>query len=105
MIIQSLNQLKRVLIPGVEFEIILHSRPECIGQIRRVTKSNTVGVYTVIPSEPDNRFSIGNNGLGSYLNWGPAKYWTFDSEGVCAKYSDYQFGNNEILIAFKILEN
>ena len=103
--VKNLNQLKKVLLPGVEFEIVLHNRPECIGQIRRVTQANTAGVYTVIPAEPESRLSMGNNGLGSYFEWGPARDWTFDAEGVYAKYTSHKDGRpNEILLAFKILE-
>ena len=102
MIIKNLNQLKKVLRPGVEFEVVLHSRPECVGQIRRVTKVNTTGFYTTIPSEPDNKANAGNGGVGLYCDWGPARYWTFDAEGVCAKYSNYKYTPNEIIMAFKI---
>lgn len=103
-IVQNLNQLKKVLTVGVEFEILLHTRAECVGQVRRVTKANTAGFYTTIPAESDNCMSTGNNGQGSFLEWGPARFWTFDSEGICAQYSNYQDRPNEILIAFKILE-
>ena len=105
MIIKNLSQLKKALVPGVEFEILLHYRPECIGQIRRITKSNTTGFYSAIVSKHGNQANTGNNGLGLYLEWGPAKIWTFDAEGICAQYTDYKDGrNNEIIIAFKILE-
>ena len=104
MIIKNLSQLKKVLLQGVEFEILLHNRPECIGQIRRVTKVNTVSFYTIIVSEPDSKANAGNGGLGLWCEWGPARVWTFDAEGVCAKYSNYKHTPNEILIAFKIRE-
>ena len=104
MTIKNLNQLKKVLRPGVEFEIVLHNRPEWIGQIRRVTKVNTVSFYTVIASEPDNKANASNDGLGIRCEWGPASFWTFDAEGVCAKHSDYKHTPNEILIAFKVKE-
>jgi hypothetical protein len=103
--IKNLNQLKKALVPGTEFEIVLHSRKECIGQIRRISKVNTVGIYSIIPAEPNSRFTTGNGGLGSYLEWGKANRWTFDAEGICAQYSDYPYTPNEILIAFRILEN
>lgn len=101
--VKNLNQLKKALKEGVEFEVVLHTRSECIGQIRRITKVNTSGIYSVIPAEPNSKFSAGNNGFGAFLAWGPARIWTFDSEGLCAQYSDCQYTPNEVLIAFKII--
>jgi len=101
--VKNLNQLKKALRRGVEFEIVLHIRPECIGQIRRVTEANTRGLYSIIPAEPENNINTGNNGFGSHFEWGPAREWTFDAEGVCAKYTNYKDRTNEILIAFKII--
>jgi hypothetical protein len=102
--IKNLNQLKKALVLGVEFEIVLHIQKGCIGQVRRVTKANTTGIYSVVPAEPNSKISRGNNGLGSFLSWESAKRWTFDAEGVCAQYSDYPRTTNEILIAFKLLD-
>ena len=44
--IKNLNQLKRVLRPGMRLEVIGHCRPGCIGQLREVTWVNTQGFYT-----------------------------------------------------------
>ena len=100
--IENLNQLKKVFVEGARFEIILHIRKKCIGEVRLVTKANTAGVYSIIPGtviDPYRR----DGGLGNFFEWGPARFWTFDSEGVCAKYSNYIDKPNEILIAFKII--
>lgn len=104
MIIKNLSHLKKAFLPGVEFEILLHNRPKCLGQIRRITKANTAGFYSIILSEPGNQANIGNNGLGLWLDWGPARWWSFDAEGVCARYTsnpDDQFSN--LILSFKIL--
>ena len=90
--IKNLNQLKKALEPGVEFEIVLHCRPKCIGQIRKVTRANTAGVYTLT-----------GEGKELWFEWGPARCWTFDAEGICAQYSEYKDRPNEILFAFKII--
>lgn len=104
MVIRNLSQLKKTLLPGVKFEIVLYKRPECVGQIRRVTKVNTSSFYSIITSEPDNKANAANGGLGLRIKFGPAEFWTFETEGLCAKYSDFQYIPNDILIAFKVLE-
>ena len=103
--IKNLSQLKKALVPGVEFEILQHNRPECMGQIRRVTKANTAGFYKTVSSEPGNQANAGNDGLGLYCEWGPARFWSFSAEGTCARYTSEpgdQFSN--IIMAFKIIE-
>ena len=83
--IQNLSQLKKQLMPGTEFEILEHVRPEYVGQVRRVTTANTQGVYSIIPSAPDSHVSLANGGKGSVLYWSKAPYWEFDtSKDTCA---------------------
>lgn len=102
--IKSLNHLKKTLVPGIRFEILLHNRLDNIGQIRRVTKVNSTSFYSVVDGEPEHKISKGNNGLGAWCEFDAARLWTFDAEGVCAKYSDFKYQRNGIIIAFKILE-
>jgi len=99
--IKTLNQLKKVLVPNVEFKIIAHSRISCVSQIRRVTKTTTTGFYSFIPADPQSAFSLGDNGFGGFLTWGPAKNWHFSDDGVCTHYDNI---SNEIIISFKIIE-
>lgn len=80
--IQNLNQLKKSMTAGARFKIIRHIRPECVGQIRRVTLANTVGFYSHVDNDPENPLNRGNNGMGPVLWWGKAKSWEF-AEGVC----------------------
>ena len=103
--IANLSQLKKALAPGVEFEILLHNRPECVGQIRRVTKANTAGFYTTVPNAPNNQANAGNGGMGLYCEWGPARFWSFDAKGTCTRYTSKPGGQfSNIIMAFKILE-
>lgn len=100
--LKNLAQLKNHLVPGAEFEIVAHFRPECIGQIRRVNKANTTGIYSVIPSEPNCRTSTANFGKGTWLAWGKASYWEFE-DGVATRYQDEREHTPEhLLIAIKL---
>lgn len=46
--IRNLNQLKKSLKTGTRFQITNHCRPECVGQLREVTVSNTQGFYSIL---------------------------------------------------------
>lgn len=102
--IKNLNQLKRILREGVWLEVSGHCRPECIGQLREVTKANTQGVYTKVLNPPDPRINAGNDGRGIMLWWGPASTWRFE-DGVCYSYSSEKVHTEDTLImAFRVLE-
>ena len=58
--IKNLNQLKRVLRPGMRLEVIGHCRPGCIGQLREVTWVNTQGFYTKTLNPPDPKLNAAN---------------------------------------------
>ena len=45
--VKNLNQLKKSLKTGTRFQITNHCRPECVGQLREVTVSNTQGFYSI----------------------------------------------------------
>lgn len=76
--ITNLSQLKKTLKPGAEFLIIEHFiRPEHTGEIRKITKAQTNGFYSVVKNDPDNRISKANGGLGSWCDYGKAANWTF----------------------------
>ena len=60
--IKNLNQLKRVLRPGMRLEVIGHCRPGCIGQLREVTWVNTQGFYTKTLNPPDPKLNAANEG-------------------------------------------
>ena len=56
--IKNLSQLKKELAPGAKFEILEHTRPECVGQTREINIANTQGFYSIIPGEPATAFPL-----------------------------------------------
>lgn len=102
--IKNLNQLKNTLKEGSRFEIIDHCRPECIGQLREITKANTQGFYSIIVCNPEHKTNSSNGGKGPVLWWNKAPFWKFEN-GIC-----YFYDNNKVhtkahlLIAFKLYE-
>lgn len=100
----NLAQLKKELKAGPKFEIIGHCRPECVGEIRRVTLANTQGFYSVVDGQPEHRLSVANNGHGSFLGWSKAPFWSFQN-GTCAIYtSDQEHTPQNIIMEFRILK-
>lgn len=102
--IQNLSQLKKELKTCPRLEITGHLRPECVGQIRRVTLVNTRGLYSAVEGQPDHKFSRANEGWGAYLEWGKAEAWSFE-DGICAVYERGMAHTREHLImAFRVLD-
>ena len=100
----NLAQLKKELKAGPKFEIIGHCRPECVGEIRRVTLANTQGFYSVVDGQPEHRLSTANNGRGSFLGWSKAPFWSFQN-GTCTIYtSDQEHTPQNIIMEFRILK-
>lgn len=67
--IRNLNQLKKAMSANPRFEIVGHCRKECIGQVRRVTLANTVGLYSLPQELTDKESQQLNNGKGFFLCW------------------------------------
>ncbi len=102
--IKNLNQLKKAMQGCPKFEIVGHCRPECIGQIRRVTLANTQGFYSGMEGQPEHEVSRGNDGLGSILWWGKAAAWDFQ-DGLCTQYfKGKEHTAENAVISFRILE-
>lgn len=102
--IHNLNQLKKTLRTLPRLEIVGHCRPECIGQIRRVTLANTQGFYSVVDGQPDHRISQGNGGKGSILWWDKSVSWGFES-GTCSVYEhDAEHTQDHLIMAFRVLD-
>jgi len=102
--IHNLTQLKAVMKVHPKFEIVDHCRPECIGQIRRVTLANTQGFYSAIEGQPEHTISRGNGGLGSILWWDKATSWDF-RDGLCTQYyKGEEHVAQNVTISFRILE-
>ncbi len=102
--IRNLNQLKRAMKTCPKFEIVDHCRPECIGQIRRVTLANTQGFYSGMEGQPEHEINRGNGGLGLVLWWGKAASWDF-RDGLCTQYNKgAEHTAQNMVISFRILE-
>lgn len=102
--VRNLTQLKRTLKDCPRLEIVGHCRPECVGQVRRVTLANTQGFYSVVDGQPEHRISKGNNGRGSILWWGSAKSWEFDGE-ICSAYEcGSEHTQDGLIMAFRVLD-
>lgn len=99
--IKNLNQLKRVLRPGMRLEVIGHCRPGCIGQLREVTWVNTQGFYTKTLNPPDPKLNAANEGRGAILWWGAARTWEFE-DGVCKSYTRSEHTAETLIMAFRV---
>ena len=102
--IQNLSQLKKSMTKGTRFRIVQHIRPECVGQIRRVTFANTVSIYSAVDSEPENPVNSCNEGRGPILWWGGAKAWEF-SDGLCTLFAgDKEHSEEQRILSIEVLE-
>ena len=72
--VRNLNQLKKKMEVGMQFEITAHNRPECVGEHRIVTSVNSVG-FTSQKLDAD-----GNpDGRDIHMEWGKAPNWKIDN--------------------------
>lgn len=101
--IQNLSQLKKALKQGSRFEITEHFRPECVGQIREITMTNSVGFYSKDAVDPENKINLANDGRGSILWWEKASHWNFQS-GLCSFYVGAGQREENRVISFRVLE-
>lgn len=102
--IRNLSQLKKCLKAGSKLEVTGHCRPECVGQIRKITLANTQGFYSVVDGQPpDSRLNRGNGGKGPVLYWSNAPFWKFE-DGVCGLYSDKDHTDKNLIMAFRVLD-
>ena len=102
--IKNLNQLKKALKNCPRLEIVGHCRPECIGQIRRVSLTNTRNFYTVMDDQPEHSISRANGGEGFSLSWGKAGAWGFE-DGICSIYErDAEHTPEHLIMAFRVLD-
>lgn len=103
--VKNLSQLKQAMKTCPRFEIVGHTRPECVGQIRRVTASNSVSFYSAVDGQPEHKISRGNGGMGSILWWDRASSWEFQ-DGLCSYYAkDREHTPENLVIAFRLLED
>lgn len=92
--IKNLSQLKKVFQNGCTFKIIEHNRPECVGEIRTITKTQSNGFYSKV-NEPEHKTFTANNGLGFWCDFGKASDWTFEG-GFCTKFLKYKDEKHDI---------
>jgi len=100
--ITNLSQLKKSLVKGAEFDVVAHCRPEVVGERRRVNYANTVGIYSIVPSEPNGKTTKANGGKGSLLNWSKASFWDF-KDGICTLYGDIKKTPESLIVAIKLI--
>lgn len=102
--VKNLSQLKKKLHTGAQFRVVDHCREECVGQERKVTYANTQGFYSIVPSDPNCRTSLANNGRGSVLWWSRAPFWEFQN-GVCSLYaSDTKRDDKYLIMSLEVME-
>ena len=88
MTINNLSQLKKAINSGSRFEIVEHYiKPEHTGEIRKPTKAQTNGFYSVIDGDPEHPVSMANYGKGYWIEYGKASGWKFEN-GVCCLYDE-----------------
>jgi len=102
--VKNLAEFKRLIVPGREFITTDHSyHPEYIGLVRKVSKTQTTGFYSVIKDQPNHPFSGYNNGKGIYTSFEKAGDYIFD--GTTVKVINTRDKNRGILFEFEILSN
>ena len=102
--VKNLSQLKRTLCAGTQFRVINHGRLECVGEERQVTSANTQGFYSIVPSDPNCRTSLANNGRGSHMRWCSASFWEFQ-DGVCTLFlSDTKRTKDHMVMSLEVIE-
>lgn len=99
--IKNLSQLKKKLIPGIQFEILEHKRPECVGQRREINIANTQGFYSIIPGKPEHSISLANGGKGYWLPWYKAPYWSFKGD-TATLYGDKTHTEKNIILKIRV---
>ncbi|MBR0484479.1 MAG: methyltransferase domain-containing protein [Oscillospiraceae bacterium] len=93
--IQNLNQLKKNLQTGMEFEILAHVRPECVGEHRRITSVNTVG-FTSQKIDENGELS----GKDIHMEWDKAGNWKFENNQFTST-----LDNGQLVMSFRLVDN
>ena len=100
--ISNMAELKRALHVGANIKTIDRQKPELIGLTRQVTKVQTNAVYTIIPEQPDNKWSKCNGGKGSRMDFAKADHYEF---GDTIKWFNLPIGSegNHLVMEFLIV--
>lgn len=100
--ISNMAELKRALHVGAIIKTIDHQKPELIGLTRQVTKVQTNAVYTVIPEQPEHKWSKCNGGKGSRMDFSKANHYEF---GDTVKWFNLPIGSadNRLIMEFQVV--
>lgn len=98
MLIKNLSELKKRINENRPFYIHNHRVEAFIGQVRIAHIKQTNGVYLWVYNDPNNRVTLANNGKGSWLEYGKASMWRFDTvTGHCYLYNGNHIDDNLIM--------
>ncbi len=99
--IKNLNQLKKYLKVGMEFEITAHHLPERVGERRRISKVDTTGFYSHVVGE--NGEQIGKD---LFMPWDKAKNWEFSGEDFTSYLLNPRDGSRiELTMQFHLVDS
>lgn len=87
--IKNLAQLKRAIQDGKCFTIVEHIRPECIGEYRKPTCTQTNGFYSAKFEDVVMNRPLSNSGKGLWVEYGKASHWEF-ADGICRQHMEYK---------------
>lgn len=93
--IKNLNQLKNFVKVGMEFEIISHTRPSCVGERRVITSKNTVGFTS--QKFDENGVPTGKD---IHFEWGKAKDWAIKDGEFVNKFEN----SDDVIMGFRFVE-
>lgn len=93
--IKNLNQLKNFVKVGMEFEIISHTRPSCVGERRVITSKNTVGFTS--QKFDENGVPTGKD---IHFEWGKAKDWEIKNGEFVNKFEN----SDDVIMGFRFVE-
>lgn len=85
--IKTLADIKREMSNKRPYYVHNHKNADYNGQVIVANVIQTNGVYLHAYGEPNNMFTLANNGKGSWLKYGKAKDWEIDGlTGHCFLY-------------------
>lgn len=100
--ISNMAELKRALHEGAIIKTIDHQKPELIGLTRQVTKVQTNAVYTIIPGQPDHKWSKCNGGKGSRMDFDRADHYEF-GDTIKWFYLPAGAAGNHLIMEFQVM--
>ena len=103
--LESRRQILRIMQENPKIEITAHRHPEYVGQLRRITMSNSDGFYSVIDGQLEHEVSRRHRGKGSYTYIGNSRFSKLDGD-ICTVYRrTREPEGKELLLAFRIIDD